>query len=175
MNTASITAIATTPAFRKRSGVPPASSLPTVTHDPTISSSLATRPSGSSGAARAAARSGRTATASQGRAPCAAQPSASAHPIGTSIRAIQVRTSALAVAAPIARTLTTTDSGATSAQPRPVRRSRNAGIPAAGNATQSACAASSTNVSSSKYIRTAGCQTHRAHKERNEAHSNVSP
>ena len=61
--------------------------------------------------------------------------------------------------APIATTLSTTDTGATSAQPRPPNRSRNAGTPAAGSATQSACAASSTNVSRSNHMRTAECQS----------------
>src|SRR5215218_2522437 len=161
MSTASIAAIATTPAFRNRSGAPPESSLPAVTHDPTISSSLDTRPDGSSGAARAAARSGTTARTSQGRAPCAAQPSASAHPSGTSTRAIQVRTAALAEETPIAAMVSTSDRGATSDQPRPCSRSRNPGIPTEGSATQSACARSSTSLSESKYIGTAACQSAR--------------
>ena len=69
MNTASTTAIATTPHFSQRSGAPPASRRPAVTTEPTISASRAARPSASSGAARAAASSGSTARASQGRAP----------------------------------------------------------------------------------------------------------
>ena len=147
MNTASMTVIATTPSFRKRSGVAPASSLPSVTHEPMISSSRATRPDGSSGAAIATASSGTTPIAIHGRAPWAAQPSASAHPGGTSSSAIQVITSALVLTAAIATTLTTTDTGPMSAQPRPLSRSRNAGRPAAGRPTQTACAASSTKVS----------------------------
>ena len=45
MNTASIVAIATTPTFRSVSGAAPASSRPTVTHEPTIRASLLSRPS----------------------------------------------------------------------------------------------------------------------------------
>src|SRR5215211_4538591 len=151
MNTASMVAIATTPILRRRSGAAPASSRPRVTHEPTIMSSLAACPSESSGSANAAASRGTVRSANQGRAPCAAQPSASAHPGGTSSSAIQVRTSALAVARVIAATLPTTDSGATAAQPRPPSRHASAaGIPAAGSAMQSACAASSSAVSGSK-------------------------
>ena len=151
MKTASIVAIAKTPAFRSASGDAPASSRPAVTHEPTISASLPTWPSGSSGATSAAARIGTTRTAIHGRAPCAAQPSAIAQPGGTSTRASHVSTSALAAAREIAATVAMTDSGATSDQPRPPNRDSSAGSPAAGSATQRAWAASSTAVSGSKY------------------------
>jgi hypothetical protein len=153
MKSASIVAIATTLAFKSASGAAPASSRPTVTHEPTIRSSLPTRPAGSSGAASASASRGPARTASHGRAPWAAQPSASAHPGGTSSGATHERTSALAAATVIAATLPTTDSGATSAQPRPPNPSSHPGIPAAGSAMQSACAASSSEVSSLRYTR----------------------
>ena len=79
-------------------------------------------------------------------------------------------TSALVLAAAMATTLRTTDTGAMSAQPRPDSRSRNAGSPAAGSATQSACAASSTKVSHSKYmVRWAGPARARARPGRDRA------
>ena len=127
MKTESTTVIATTPTLRTESGVAPASSRPTVTHEPTISASLAARPSGPSGDSNATRAAARRRTASHGRAPCIAQPSASAHPGGTSTRAIHVSTSALPAVALIAMTVTTTDAGATTAQPRPPSRSSHGG------------------------------------------------
>ena len=64
-------------------------------------------------------------------------------------------TSALAAATVIATTVARTDSGATSDQPRPPNRESSSGSPAAGSATQSAWAASSSAVSASKYTVTA--------------------
>ena len=110
-----------------------------------ISASLATRPAGSSGAATATASRTTARTASQGRAPCIAQPNARALPIGIRMNAIQVMTSALADASVIATTVATIASGPTSAQPAPRSRSSTAGAPAAGSATHSDCAASSSS------------------------------
>ena len=62
-----------------------------------------------------------------------------------------MNTSALAAVRVIATAVPTTASGATSDHPRPVNRDRRAGKPAAGSATQSAWAASSSAVSVSKY------------------------
>jgi hypothetical protein len=67
------------------------------------------------------------------------------------MKAIHVKTSALALATLSAAAVTTTASGATSAQPRPPSRDNSGGNPAAGSATQSAWAASSSDVSASKY------------------------
>ncbi len=60
-------------------------------------------------------------------------------------------TSALADASVIATTVPTTAAGPTRAQPLPRSRCTTAGAPAAGSATHSAWAASSPNVSRSKY------------------------
>ena len=71
-------------------------------------------------------RDGRAAPA-RGRAPRAAQPSASAQPGGTRTSAIHASTSALADHSAMTATLTKIDSGATSAHPRPRSRASTAG------------------------------------------------
>ena len=81
-----------------------------------MSSVVATCPTRVSRRAQASASSGAAIAASGGRAPCIAQPSASAQPIGTRISATHVSTSAVTGTSAMAPTTTAIDSGATSAQ-----------------------------------------------------------
>src|SRR6185436_416230 len=111
----SVAAIATTPALRSSSGAAAASSRPTVTAEPRISTVVAAWPAYVSGIAHASARSGAASGASHGRAPRAAQPRASAQPTGTSTRATHVRTSAVVGIRTIANTTTAMLSGRISA------------------------------------------------------------
>src|SRR5215208_68506 len=156
-------AINTTPALSSDSGAPPASSRPAVAVENTTNASRAARPTAPSGAANANTSSGTVSSASHGRAPWIAQPSPSAHPGGTSSRAIQVNRSALSGTRLMSRIVPRSDNGATSAQARPPSRSAiAAGMPAAGSAMHTACAASSTSVSRSKYTQggTVTCPRH---------------
>ena len=82
----------------------------------------------------------------------AAHPSASAHPGGTSRSATHVSASAVDGSNWIAATTTAIDNGSTSAHARVRNRSAHAGRPAAGAATQAACAATSTRLSAENQI-----------------------
>ena len=114
---------------------------------------VATWPARESWLAQASASSGAARSASGGRAPCIAHPSASAQPIGTRISAIHVSTSAVNGTRAIAPTTSAIDSGATSAQARPRKRSAQCGTPAAGSATHADCAATRTRLSPENHMR----------------------
>ena len=142
-----MTAIATMPSLSSVSGAAPASSRPSVTHEPTISTIVASWPTRVSWSAHASASSGTASGASHQRAPCIAQPSASAQPGGISSSATHVSTSAVCGTRSIATITTTIDSGRTSAHAPPRKRCSARGTPAAGSATQAACAAVRTRLS----------------------------
>jgi hypothetical protein len=105
-----------------------------------MSAIVASWPARVSCSVHASASSGPAATAAHGRAPCIAQPSASAQPGGTSSSAAQVSTSALEGSRSMAAMTTAIDSGSTSAHAPPRKRCRARGTPAAGSATHAACA-----------------------------------
>ena len=139
------------PTLSSGSDAAPASRRPTVTPEPAIRTIVEISPTRLAGAAQASASSGTASPAWVGRAPCAAHPSASAHPAGTSRSATHVSTSAVGGSSPMAATTTAIDNGITSAHARVRNRSAHVGSPVAGTATQAACAETRTRLSTENH------------------------